>query len=116
MAFSVMNGFAIYHELGHAVDHRLNRQLSEGFHRHAGGPVISEANEQWQTADNYWLRLEGRDDREEAAADAFAVLVMSHAGLKQPFFARQPVTTDYDDISEALAHSLQTSELHYRVR
>jgi len=107
-AFTVLNGFAIYHELGHAVDHRLNRQMSQGYHRLTGGPGISEDGKQWQTADNYWLRLQGRDDREEAAADAFAVLVMvSYAGLKRPIFAHQPITTDYDSISAALALALQ---------
>ncbi len=107
-AFTVLNGFAIYHEMGHAVDYRLNRQLSEGFHRHIGGPEISADGEQWQTADNYWLRQQGRDDREEAAADAFAVLVMvSHAGLERPIFAHQSITTDYDGISAALALALQ---------
>ncbi len=107
-AFTVLHGFAIYHELGHAVDYRMDRQLSEAFHRHTGGPEISEDGGQWQTADDYWLRLQGRDDREEATADAFAVLVMvSHAGLKQPVFAHQPVTTDYAGISTALALALQ---------
>jgi hypothetical protein len=109
-ALTVRQGFAIYHELGHAVDYRLNRQLSEGFHRNTGGLKIGEDNEQWQTADNYWLRLGGRDDREEATADAFAVLVMvNHAGLKRPIFAHQPLTTDYDGISTALALALQTA-------
>ena len=116
-AFTVLNGFAIYHELGHAVDHRLNRQMSEGYHRHTSGPGISGAGEQWKTADNYWLRLQGRDDREEAAADAYAVLVMvSYAGLKRPIFAHQPITTDYDGISAALALALQvgqTAENHH---
>lgn len=110
-AFTVRQGFVIYHELGHAVDHRLNRQLSEGFHRNTGGPKISGSDEPWQTADNYWLRLGGRDDREEATADAFAVLVMvSHAGLRRPVFAHQPMTTDYDGISTALALALQSAK------
>ena len=116
-AFTVMHGFAIYHELGHAVDYRLNRQLSEGFHGSTGGSEISKDSKGWQTAENYWLRVQGRDDREEATADAFAVLVMvKYAGLKPPLFARQPVTTDYDGISEAMALSLQASESSYPVR
>lgn len=110
-AFVVLNGFAIYHELGHAVDFLLNRQLTDGFHRYTGGPELNMDPQQWQTADNYWLRLQGRNDREEAAADAFAVLIMSHAGIKRPIFAKQPVTADYDDISAAAALALQTSEL-----
>ena len=116
-AFTVLHGFAIYHELGHAVDYRLNRQLSEGFHNITGGVEISKDGKVWQTAENFWLRVQGRDDREEATADAFAVLVMvKYAGLKPPLFARQPVTTDYDGISEAMALSLQASESSYPVR
>jgi hypothetical protein len=115
-AFTVLHGFAIYHELGHAVDRRLDRQLSEGFHRNTGGPKINEGSDRWQTANNYWLRLEGRDDREEAAADAFAVLVMSYAGLKRPVFAHQPITTDYAGISAAAALALQSADLHNRER
>jgi hypothetical protein len=114
-AFTVMNGFPIYHELGHAVDQRLNRQLSEGFQRYTSGPVISEDDNQWQTADNYWLRSQGRYDREEAAADAFAIMVMvSFAGLTRPIFAQQPITTDYDGISAAAALALHTSDLNNR--
>ena len=109
-AFTVQHGFAIYHELGHAVDYQLNRELSEGFHGYIGGSVISEDGQQWQTADNYWLRLQGRDDREEAAADAFAVLVMGQAGLERPIFANQPITTDYNGIAVAAAVALQTIE------
>jgi hypothetical protein len=112
MAFTVQDGFAIYHELGHAIDYRLDRQLSEGFHRYTGGAETNEDGKQWKTADNYWLRLKGRDDREEATADAFAVLVMmTYAVLKRPVFAHQPITTDYDGISAALALALQTIEL-----
>lgn len=109
-AFTVQHGFAIYHELGHAVDYQLNRKLSEGYEKYTGGSETSEADNQWQTADNYWLRLQGRNDREEAAADAFAVLVMSRAGLVKPIFANQPVSTDYDGISDAAALALQTAE------
>lgn len=112
-AFTVLNGFAIYHELGHAVDNRLNRQLSESFHSYTGGPKINQDGKPWQTADNYWLREQGHYDREEATADAFAVWVMvSYAGLNRPVFANQPVTTDYDGISAAMALALQTVELH----
>ena len=107
-AFTVQNGFAIYHELGHAVDFRLNRQLSTGFHRYSGGTEISVDDNEWDTADNFWLRKQSRDDREEAAADAFAILVMvSYAGLNPPVFAHQPVAASYEDISAAAALALQ---------
>jgi len=108
-AFTVQNGFAIYHELGHAVDFRLNRQLSAGFHSYTGGTGISDEDTAWHTADNYWLREQSRDDREEAAADAFAVLVMvSYAGLNPPVFANQPVAASYEAISAAAAQALQS--------
>jgi hypothetical protein len=109
-AFTVLKGFPIYHELGHAVDYRLNRQLSAGFHSYTGGAQISEDGYTWQTADNSWLRAQGRYDREEATADSFAVLVMSHAGIKPPVFAGQPATTDYENISAAVAHSLRIAK------
>jgi hypothetical protein len=110
-AFTVQNGFAIYHELGHAVDFRLNRQLSAGFHSYTGGTEINDEDNQWHTADNYWLREQSRDDREEAAADAFAILVMvSYAGLNPPVFANQPVAANYEAISAAAAQALQSGE------
>lgn len=112
-AFTVLNGFVIYHELGHAVDYRLDRKLTKGFHLLSGGTDFTGNDEKWQTADNYWLRLQGRDDPEEAAADAFAVLVMvNHAGFQRPIFAHQPLNTDYDGISAAIAQSLQPESLH----
>jgi len=111
-AFTVQNGFAIYHELGHAVDFRLNRQLSAGFHSYTGGTGISsDEDTPWHTADNYWLREQSRDDREETAADAFAILVMvSYAGENPPVFANQPVAANYEAISAAAAQALQSGE------
>lgn len=112
-AFTVQNSFVIYHELGHAVDYRLNRRLTNGFHLLTAGTDFTGNDGKWQTAENYWLRLQGRDDPEEAAADAFAILVMvNHAGLKPPIFAHQPITTDYDGISAAISLALQPELLH----
>lgn len=101
-SFLRQQGFTIYHELGHAVDFRLGRNLSAGFH-HLVGSDEESSELTWKTADNFWIRQEGRDDREEAAADAFAVWVMvEHAGLQQPVFPRAPISTDYDGIAQAV--------------
>jgi hypothetical protein len=93
------------------VDFRLNRQLSAGFHSYTGGTEINDEDNQWHTADNYWLREQSRDDREEAAADAFAILVMvSYAGVNPPVFANQPIAASYEDISAAAVKALQSGE------
>lgn len=61
----------------------------------------------WQTADNFWIRPEGRDDREEAAADAFAVWVMvERTGLRRPVFPGTPLTPDYAGIASAAESAL----------
>jgi hypothetical protein len=102
-AFLRLGGFYIYHEIGHAVDFRLDRLLSQGFHGRAGSEPMEDGN-QWQTADGFWLRHHGRDDREEAAADAFALWVLGEAGSTfKPVFPGTPVGTEY----EAIAHFVQ---------
>lgn len=104
-AFLRQQGFYIYHELGHAVDGRLDRRLSAHFHGHTGGGPTAGGS--WQTADNFWIRPEGRDDREEAAADAFAVWVMvERAGLRKPVFPGAPMATDHAAIAAAAESAL----------
>ncbi|UCG24371.1 MAG: hypothetical protein JSW55_19995 [Chloroflexota bacterium] len=108
-AFKRLHGFYIYHELGHAVDHRLGRLPSEGYHQVAGAAQAgarSSESSSWQTKDGFWLRYPGRDDREEATADAFAWWVMDQAGRPQPFFPGTPPATDYADISRAIEDAL----------
>jgi hypothetical protein len=101
-AFQRMQGFYIYHELGHVVDRRTRRQLSQSYHHIAyGGYQVMEGMtpEQWETADGYWLRLQGRHDREEATADAFALWVAfaPSDGCKL-IFANMPAKVHYSSI------------------
>ena len=107
-AFKRLHGFYIYHELGHAVDNRLGRAPSEAYHQVAGTTQMDDRLT-WLTKDGYWLRYPGRDDREEATADAFAWWVMDQAGQPQPFFPGTPVTTDYADVAQSIEDALRTA-------
>lgn len=108
-AFLRQQGFYLYHELGHAVDRRLDRRLSTHFHTHTGGGPAAGGS--WQTGAGSWIRPEGREDREEAAADAFAVWVMvEYAGLRKPVFPGAPMTTDYPGIAAAAESALLAPE------
>lgn len=106
-AFERHHGFNIYHELGHVVDHRLGRQLSQRYHEVAGSDR-AQSPDNWQTADGYWLRYHGRDDREEATADAFALWVLaSQSGTWKPVFYGTPLTVDYNGIVTAIEVALR---------
>jgi hypothetical protein len=107
-AFKRLHGFYIYHELGHAIDHRLERLPSEAYHRLAsqGQEEAAEAGDKWSTTDGFWLRYPGRDHREEATADAIAWWVMSQASQPKPFFAGTPLTADYDGIAQTIEAAL----------
>lgn len=92
-AFVRQQGFYIYHEIGHAVDTRLGRNLNNRFHRLA--------------TDDYKLRRQAQHRPEEATADAFAVWVMvGYTGARQPVFKNTPATADYVGISQAVEQSL----------
>jgi hypothetical protein len=108
-AFERLHGFYIYHELGHAVDFQLERLPSQAYHRIAGQAAeeVAETNDTWSTTTGFWLRYHGRDDREEATADAFAWWVMSQAGQPKPFFPGTPVTTDYDQVSRTIEEAVR---------
>jgi hypothetical protein len=103
-AFKRLHGFYIYHELGHAVDHQLGRLPSEAYHRIASASQdeLEADGDAWSTTTGFWLRYHGRDDREEATADAFAWWVMAQADQPQPFFPGTPVTTDYAEIAQTI--------------
>lgn len=107
-AFKRLHGFYIYHELGHAVDRQLERLPSEIYHRIAGQgqEEVAETGDGWTTTTGFWLRYPGRDDREEATADAFAWWVMAQAGQPKPFFPGTPVTTDYDQVARTVEEAL----------
>jgi hypothetical protein len=103
-AFVRLGGFYIYHELGHAIDHQLGRELSDQFHAQiiamAGTDNITAVG---GTADGYWLRAHAHEVREEATADAFALWVGSEqADMRRPIFAGTPLNADYDGIVNAL--------------
>lgn len=104
-AFTLQRGFYIYHELGHAVDRRLGRELTAGFHARSGGAKVGG---KWRTANDYWIRQQGRDDATEAAADAFAVWIFTEvAGMRRPVFSGATMSTDYKAISATAEATLR---------
>lgn len=107
-AFVRLDGFYIYHELGHVVDQQLGRSLSRGFHsRIDSAAEMSGTTNDWQTATGYWMRAQAREDREEATADAFALWVGTEQALmRRPIFAGTPLSTDYEGLMTNLADSL----------
>jgi hypothetical protein len=107
-AFLRLEGFYIYHELGHAVDRRLERKLSQAYHARTGGKLVDRGNgDEWQSGDMFWMRPHGRDDREEATADAFALLVtMSESTSRTPIFSGMPTDVNYNGIADAVSQSL----------
>lgn len=110
-AFQRLSGFYIYHELGHVVDRQLERLPSEAYHRLAGADqnAATTGDEAWSTITGFWLRYHGRDDREEATADAFAWWVMAQFDQPKPFFPGTPVTTDYAEIAQTIESALATA-------
>lgn len=105
-AFKRLHGFYIIHELGHVVDERTSRQLTSKFHNLAGTDLDSG-----QTAEGYWLNLHGRDDLEEAAADAFALWILKEYDPDyKPVFAHTPPSTKYERIQALLTGSLGSIE------
>ncbi len=112
-AFRRLEGFYIYHELGHAVDLRLNRELSQAYHHQTNGGTIEEGSfSKWQSGDGYWLRPHGRDVREEATADALALLALSQSGsFLRPVFGGTPLDVDYDGIALEAYNALQIASM-----
>jgi hypothetical protein len=99
-AFQRLQGFYIYHELGHIVDKRLGRQLSQRFHEIAGSIAQDGAT---QTADGYWLNDHAHQDHQEATSDAFAIwVVLRYTDNYKPVFAHTPPTTSYEHIVHSL--------------
>lgn len=103
-AFLRQQGFTIYHELGHIVDRRLDRQLTAMYveRSHHG----SAANQDF-VGDGYWVRRIGQTDKHEGAADAFAIW-MTHRSAegRNPIFPGTPVQTDYARIAQTVAATL----------
>jgi len=109
-AFKRLHSFYVYHELGHAVDQQLGRLPSEAYHQLANAGRDEQPTsdgEAWVTTTGFWLRTNGRDDREEATADAFAWWVMAQADQPQPFFPGTPATTDYGEIARTMGGAMQ---------
>lgn len=101
-AFKRLHGFYIMHELGHIVDRRTGRQLTETFHTLAGSD-----QEKRSTAPGFWLNRHAENDLEEATADAFALWIMSiYDRDYRPVFAYTPQTTDYTSISNYLVTAI----------
>lgn len=105
-AFKRQHGFSIYHEIGHAVDSQLDRNLSLRFHELAG-LNSSQGGSMAVTQDGYWMRPIAHKDMEEATADAFALWVtVDNSGMKEPIFAGTPLDVQYESISQAVEDAL----------
>jgi hypothetical protein len=95
-AFLRLQGFYIYHELGHVADKHTDREINRLFHEKIGSKMSADIK---KTADGFWLNGHAHHDYEEATADAFALwVIMNYTDNYRPVFAGTPVTTDYEKI------------------
>lgn len=107
-AFTVQAGFSIYHELGHAVDNRLQRQLTVGFIDLIGGGEDYRRENGYLIPDGYWVRTQTRHSPYEATADAFGVWVTIRTSpAPAPIFHTTPPDISYRAISLAVETTLR---------
>jgi len=107
-AFTVQAGFSIYHELGHAVDNRLQRQLTVGFIDLIGGGEDYRRENGYLIPDGYWVRTQTRHSPYEATADAFGVWVTIRTSpAAAPIFHTTPPDISYRAISLAVETTLR---------
>jgi hypothetical protein len=110
VAFKRLNGFSIYHEIGHVLDKQLDREMTTEFQKEAMDRVGS-TDTQSLTPHGYWMRPFAREGREEATADAFALWVtVYHASMKRPIFAGMPLDVQYDAIALTVEQALISSD------
>ena len=106
VAFLRLDGFSIYHEIGHALDKRLDRELNQHFHQEVGLDVEGEIAE-LKTLDGFWMRPASREKTQEATADAFAYWVTKDVvGVREPIFAGMPFGVEFEAIDEAMDQAL----------
>jgi hypothetical protein len=99
-AFMRLWGWYPYHELGHAIDRRLNSEPRRLFHE-AAGSTSAPGSE--QTADGYWLNEHARFDFGESAADAIALwIVTGCTDNPKPVFWLMPNDSDYETIAQTM--------------
>jgi hypothetical protein len=109
VAFKRLNGFSIYHEIGHVLDNQLDRKMTIEFHKEAQDR-LGLTDTQLQTPYGFWMRPLAREGREEATADAFALWVtVDQAGMKRPIFAGMPLDVQYEGITQAIEEALLSS-------
>ena len=99
-AFLRQQGYPIYHELGHVIDKRLNRQLGARYlqQSHAG-----QIGNHTAIGDGYWVRQLPHDPINEGVADAVAIWIMlDYAGKRAPIFPGTPVDTDPHHIAQTV--------------
>ena len=99
--FMRMDMFYLYHELGHVVDHRLNRELTAGLRDALGLEPGDPAPR------GTWIRGTARDVAYELTADAFGIyLGRTYLDMASPAYDSTPAETDYDRIADAMAAAL----------
>lgn len=107
-AFTVQAGFSIYHELGHAVDNRLHRQLTAGFVELIGGGEDYRRETGFLIPDGYWVRTQTRHSPYEATADAFGVWVtVGYLQAADPVFRTTPPDVNHRAISSVVQTAVQ---------
>lgn len=96
-AFLRLWGWYVYHELGHVIDLRLDREPQRRFHALIDSRSIPGSEE---TAAGFWLNEHARFDHGESAADAIALwIVMRYTDHPRPVFWLMPNDTDYEKIA-----------------
>ncbi|WP_420629963.1 hypothetical protein [Candidatus Leptofilum sp.] len=105
-AFLRLRGFSIYHELGHAVDARMKRQLTAEFHTLIGSDMVNR-----QTAVGFWMNQRSQNDLEEATADAFALwIITTYEDGYRPVFVGTPLDTHFEGIVKTFETALLNSQ------
>lgn len=107
----VGQGFVVYHELGHVIDHRLGGGLKEWFRQtsaaHGSEPLTTHSN--LSVVEGFWFRDQSQENLGEAVADAFALWVMANSGdLDGLAFKDAPATVNYPRIVEAMDKSIHS--------
>jgi hypothetical protein len=101
------NTFFIYHELGHIVDHRTERDLDGQFHRLTLETEDATTLHEWTTVQGFFLRGQAHIKHTEATADAFALWIwVEFAGEAIPHFHDTPENADPAAILEVFRDTL----------
>lgn len=100
--FTRKEGFYFYHELGHVVDRRLDRELTLG--------LMAELSMGWDdlAPDGTWVRSMAREAPYELTADAFGIFLgLTYTQMTPPAYVQTPADIDYQAVAQSLAAALR---------